>query len=162
MGLLYLSYLHSNIRLKLIINWIFKKCNPVKSQTQIPSFELYTKWLISNRTKAIVPKPVIWSSMWSEFASLWKLRIRMKLILIQRRKKKACWCWKRMTTRIAEEVSRNLTQRRLYASDNYSFSVKKIWCLPYFLTTLFQNYSLGEKNDLKKTFRNGERWEIYW
>ena len=89
MGLLYLSYLHSNIRLKPIINWIFKKCNPVKSQTQIPSFELYTKWLISNRTKAIVPKPVIWSSVWSEFASLWKLRIRMKLILIQRRKKKS-------------------------------------------------------------------------
>ena len=66
-----------------------------------------------------------------------------------------------MTTRIAEEVSRNLTQRRLYASDNYSFSAKKIWCLSYFLTTLFQNYSLGEKNDLKKTFRNGEQREIY-
>ena len=72
MGLLYLSYLHSNIRLKPIINWVFKKCNPVKSQTQIPSFELYTKWPISNRTKATVPKPVIWSSVWSEFASLWK------------------------------------------------------------------------------------------
>lgn len=50
-----------------------------------------------------------------------------------------------MTTRISEEVSRNLTLRRIYASDNYSFFVKKIWCLFLsILSTLFQNYSLGE------------------
>lgn len=55
-----------------------------------------------------------------------------------------------MTTTIAEEVSRNLTLRRLCALDNYSFSVKKIWCLFLsILSTLFQNYSLGLKNDLK-------------
>lgn len=36
---------------------------------------------------------------------------------------------KKMTTRIAEEVSRNLTLTRFYTSDNYSFSVKKVWCI---------------------------------
>lgn len=56
-----------------------------------------------------------------------------------------------MTTGIVEEVSKNSTLRRFYASDNYSFSVKKVWCLFLtILTTLFQTYSPGEKNGLKK------------
>lgn len=55
-----------------------------------------------------------------------------------------------MTTRVSEEVSRNLTLRRIYASDNYSFSVEKIWCLfQSILSTLFQNYSLGENTTQK-------------
>lgn len=162
MGLLYLSYLHSNIRLKPIINWVFlKKCNPVKSQTQIPSFELYTKWPISNRTKAIVKASnLVFSVIW--ICKPMETENQNETDTYPKEKRSACWCRKRTTTRTAEEVSRNLPQRSLYASDNYSFSVKKIWCLSYFLTTLFQNYSLGAKNDLKKTFRNGEWWEIYW
>lgn len=128
-----------------------KKCNPVKSRTQILSLGLFTKSPISAQTKAIVPKAVIWSSVWSEFASLCELRIRTNLIFIQRGES-AFWCQKRVTTRIAEEVSRNLTLKRLYASDNYSFSVKKVWCLFLsILSTLFQNYSLNEMmNGLKK------------
>lgn len=56
-------------------------------------------------------------------------------------------------TRIAGEVSRNLTLRRLYAFDNYSFFVKKICCLFLsILSTLFQNYVLGEMNGFKKNF----------
>lgn len=74
---------------KPIINWVLKKCNPVRSQTQILSLGLFTKSSISNQTKAIVPKAVIWFSVWSEFASLCELRTRISLIFIQRRKRSA-------------------------------------------------------------------------
>lgn len=150
----YLSYPHLNILLKPIINWVLKKCNPVKSWTQILSLGLFTKSPISIQTKAIVPKAVIWSSVWSEFASLCELRIRINLIFIQS-EKNSCWCQKRMTIRIAEEVSRNLTVRRLQASDNYSFSVRKVWYLFLsILSILFQNYFWGEKNSFKKLSEN--------
>lgn len=65
-------------------------------------------------------------------------------------------------TRIAGEVSRNLTLRRLYAFDNYSFFVKKVCCLFLsILSTLFQNYALGEMNGLKKKLSQimkNEQW----
>lgn len=111
---------------------------------------LFTKSLISNQTKAIVPKAVIWSSVWSEFTSLCELRMRINLIFIQRGRKTVADARKEWT-RIAGEISRNLTLRRLYAYDNYSFFVKKVYCLFLsILSTLFQNYFLGEMNGLKK------------
>lgn len=145
--MVYCSYLHLNIWLKPIINWVFE--NATKWNLG-PKFclGLFTEFPISTQTKAIVPKAVIWRSVWSEFASLCELRIRTNLVFIQRGKMLGWW-QKRLTTRITEEVSRNDTEKDL-CSDNYSFSVKKLWFFFLsILSTLFQNHCLSEKNGLK-------------
>ena len=161
MGLWYLSYLHSNIWLKPIINWVFKKCNPVKSQTQILSFERYTKCPLSNQTKAIVPKAVIWSSVWSEFASLWKLRIRMNLIFIQRGKKMLAGTSKEWQPEQLKRSAETRHREGFMLRTIIPFLSKRFGAFPYSLHLISKLLS-GWKEWSQKTFRNGEQWAMYW
>lgn len=161
MGLWYLSYLHSNVWLKLIINWVFKKCDPVKSQTQILSSEWYTKCPISNQPKVIVPKAVIWSSVWSEFASLRKLRIRMNLIFTQRGKKMLAAASKEWQPEELKRSAETWQREGFMLRTVISFLSKRFGAFPYSLHLISKLLS-GWKEWSQKTFRHREQWAVYW
>lgn len=96
----YLSYLHLNTWLQPIINCVSKKCSPVKSGTQILSLGLFTKSPISNQTKAIVPKAVIWSSSVIWICKLMWIENQNKPGIYPKGGGRAFWCQKRRTTRM--------------------------------------------------------------
>lgn len=153
--MLRLSYLHLNIWRKPIINWVFKKCNQVKAQAQILSLRLFTKSLISNQTKAIVPKAVIWSSVIWICKAMW-IENQNKMDIYPKGEENACGWQKRMTTRIAEGVSRNLKLRRLYASDNYSFPIKRFGAFFYPSVHLISKSLFWWEEWPQRTFRNAK------
>jgi hypothetical protein len=163
MGTVYFSSLHLNIWLKPVINWVLKKCNPVKSWTRVLSLGLYTKSPISNQTKAIVPKAVIWSSVWSEFASWCELRLTINLIFIQREKS--------ATKEKSDNPNSWRGQQKVdieKPSDNYSSPAKKVWRLfllipPYFKIALWVRMVSRNVQKLWKMSRalmKEEKWQI--
>lgn len=136
----------------------------MKSQTQILSLGLFTKSPISNQTKAIVSKAVIWSSVWSEFASLCELRIRTEPDIYPKWGEMLSDARKEWQPRIAEEVGRNLTLKRLLCFwQLFLFCQKGL--VPFPINSLhFISKLLFEWDDewSQKTFRNCEKWAMYW
>lgn len=158
----YLSYLHLNTWLQPIINCVSKKCSPVKSGTQILSLGLFTKSPISNQTKAIVPKAVIWSSsviwicklMWIENQNKPGIYPKGGDVLSDARKEGQPECWR--------------GERKLDPGKASCFWQSFFFCqmglVPFPINSpCLISKLLSEWDEWsRKTFRNCEKWPMYW
>lgn len=134
---------------------------PSKISNPILSLELYTKCPISNQTKAIVPKAVIWSSVWSEICKPMGTESQNKPVIYPKGKKGLLVPEKNDNHNSWRGQQKLDIEKALCFGQLFLFCQKDLVPFPINSLHLISKLLPGFEEWSQKSFRNGEKWALY-